>query len=116
MPYPLLEAVPAVEHIENVLAILRGSWVISEARLDYLTRCHLRMFRGGLAQFDELKRLLLGRSDVLRMVLRGRSYIGFLRTCGEVAGQEAATRHDVWLFVQAVASRVNEMSPATPSA
>ena len=111
----MLEAVPVAQHVEYGIVMLRGCWVTSEERFDGLFRQHLGMFRGGLLLFEQAKRELISRDDVLRLVLRGRGYLGHLRLEGVISGQNVATAHDVWLLLSRFTDRVNEMSPAMPS-
>ena len=73
------------------------------------------MFRGGLQLFEQAKRELISRDDVLRLELRGRGYLGHLWLEGVISGQNVAIAHDVWSLFQRFADRVYEMSPATPA-
>ena len=108
----MLEAIPIADQVKYAIVVLQNGWVLSEEKFDQIMRRSLGMCRGGLQQFEQVKRELLRRDDVIRFVLRGRSYLGHLRLCGEISGQNVATAHDVWLLFSRFADRVNEMSPA----
>ena len=111
----MLEAIPIAEHVQYAVVVLQNSWVLSEDKFDSLMRQQLGMYRGGLEQLDLLKRELISHDDVMRLVLRGRGYLGHLRLEGVIHGQNVATAHDVWSLLQRFADRVNEMAPAMPT-
>ena len=111
----LLPAVPIAEQVQYAIVVLQSFWVVPEEKFDSHMRSHLVMYSGGLEQLDQVKCELLRRDDAMRLVLRGRGYLGHLRLGGVIQGQNVATAHDVWLLLSRFADRVNEMSPGTPS-